>query len=175
MDEPNAGPQPDPKDLEPRPPREADLVNLCRELNNRGARYLVVGGFAVITAGLPRVTGAIDLVVASDRDNEARVFSALSTLPDNAVRELQPGELQRYNVIRVADEIIVDLMRSAGVIEYEEAARDAVVRDIQGVPVPFASPRMLWRMKVATHREKDAGDLAFLRYWFKERGEKPPE
>jgi hypothetical protein len=87
-------------------------------LNQRGARYIVIGGFAVITAGLPRVTGGIDLLVAADRDNEAKVFSALSTLPDNAVRELQPGELQQYNVIRVADEILVDLMRSAGGIEY---------------------------------------------------------
>lgn len=175
MDVPNAGPQPDPKSLEPRPPLEADLVRLCRELNQRGARYLVVGGFAVITAGLPRVTGDIDLIVAVDHENEARVFSALSTLPDNAASELQPGELQHYSVIRVADEIIVDLMRSAGGIEYEEAAREAVVRQIQGVPIPFASPRLLWRMKVVTHREKDAGDLAFLRYWFSEHGEEPPK
>lgn len=175
MDEPHAGAQPDPGELEPRPPLEADLANLCRELNNRSARYIVIGGFAVISAGLPRVTGDIDLLVAVDRENEARVFSALSTLPDNAVRDLQPGELEQYNVIRVADEIIVDLMRSAGGITYEEAARDAVVRTIQGVPIPFASPRLLWRMKVVTHREKDAGDVAFLRYWFRERGEEPPK
>lgn len=175
MDEPDAGAKPDPKELEPRPPLEADLVALCRELNQRGARYIVVGGFAVITAGLPRVTGDIDLMVAVDRENEAKVFSALSTLPDNAVRELQPGELRQYNVIRVADEILVDLMRSAGGIEYEEASKNVVVREIQGVPIPFASPRLLWRMKVVTHREKDAGDLAFLRYWFKEHGEEPPK
>ena len=175
MDEPDAGPKPDPKDLEPRPPLQADLVGLCRELNKRGARYIVIGGFAVITAGLPRATGDIDVMVAVDRENEAKVFSALSTLPDNAVRELQPGELQQYNVIRVADEILVDLMRSAGGIEYEEASKDVVVREIQGVPIPFASPRLLWRMKVVTHREKDAGDLVFLRYWFKEHGEEPPK
>ncbi len=175
MDEPDAGAKPEPKELEPRPPLESDLVGLCRELNTRGARYIVIGGFAIITAGLPRVTGDIDLMVAVDTENEARVFSALSTLPDNAVRELQPGELQRYNVIRVADEVIVDLMRSAGGIEYEEAARDVVVREIQGVPIPFASPRLLWRMKVDTHREKDAGDLVFLRYWFSEHGEDPPK
>jgi hypothetical protein len=174
MDEPNAGAQPDPKELEPRPPLEADLVQLCRELNIRGARYLVIGGFAIITAGLPRVTGDIDLMVAADPENEAKVFAALSTLPDNAVRELQPGELQRYNVIRVADEIIVDLMRSAGGIDYEQAAGEILVREIQGVPIPFASPRLLWRMKVVTHREKDAGDLVFLRYWFREHGEEPP-
>jgi hypothetical protein len=174
MDESNVGAQPDSKDLEPRPPLEADLVALCGKLNELGARYVVIGGFAIISAGLPRLTGDIDLMVAVDRENEAKVFSALSTLPDNAVRELHPGELQQYNVIRVADEILVDLMRSAGGIEYEEAARDVTVREVQGVPIPFASPRLLWRMKAVTHREKDAADLVFLRHWFAERGEEPP-
>ena len=173
MDEPDASSKPE--DLEPRPPLQSDLVGLCSELNKRGARYIVIGGFAVITAGLPRATGAIDLMVAVDPENEAKVFSALSTLPDNAVRELQAGELQRYNVIRVADEIIVDLMRSAGGIEYDEAVKEVVEREIQGVRIPFASPRLLWRMKVVTHREKDAGDLVFLRYWFNEHGEQPPQ
>ena len=172
MDESNAGPKPE--DLEPRPPLEADLVALCRELNTRGARYIVIGGFAIITAGLPRVTGDIDLLVGADRENEAKIFAALSTLPDNAVRELQPGELQQFNVIRVADEILVDLMRSAGGIEYHEAAKEIVVRELQGVSIPFASPRLLWRMKVGTHRDKDAGDLAFLRYWFHENDQEPP-
>ena len=175
MDVSNVGPKPNPKDLEPRPPTEADLVALCLELNQRGAHYVVIGGFAVIAAGLPRVTGDIDLMVAVDPENEAKVFSALSTLPDNAVRELQPGELRQYNVIRVADEILVDLMRSAGGIDYQEAAKDVVVREIQGVPIPFASPRLLWRMKAVTHREKDAADLVFLRYWFAERGQEPPK
>lgn len=34
----------------------------------------------------------VDLLVAADLDNEARVFAALATLPDNAVRDLQSGE-----------------------------------------------------------------------------------
>ena len=64
-------------------------------------------------------------------------------------------------------------MRSAGGID-DEAARDVVVREVDGVPIPFASPRLLWRKKAVTRREKDAGDLVFLRYWFAERGETPP-
>jgi hypothetical protein len=166
--------RPSTSELEPREPTVEDLRDLCRELNQRQACYVIVGGFAIRAAGYNRRTMAVDLIVAGDRDNESRVFSALSTLPDNAVRELQPGELQQYNVIRVADEILVDLMRSAGGIDYEEAAKDVVVREIQGVPIPFASPRLLWRMKAVTHREKDAADLVFLRYWFAERGEEPP-
>jgi phosphoserine phosphatase len=160
--------------LESREPTVEDLRDLCRELNLRGAKYVVVGGFAMRAANYNRRTMDVDLVVAADLENEARVFSALSTLPDNAVRELQPGELQKYNVIRVGDEILVDLMRSAGGIEYAEAAKDVVVREVDGVPIPFASPRLLWRMKVVTHREKDAGDLVFLRHWFAERGEELP-
>jgi hypothetical protein len=175
MDDPNAGPKRDGDDLVCRPPGQADLVALCRELNRRGAKYVVVGGFAVIAAGLPRMTTDVDLMVAVDAENEAKVYSALSTLPDNAVRELQPGELQQYTVIRVGDEFLVDLMRSAGGIEYAEAAKDVVVRELDGVPIPFASPRLLWRMKAVTHREKDAGDLVFLRQWFAERGEQPPK
>jgi len=174
MDDANAGAKPDKEELECRPPTEGDLVALCRELNRRQARYVVIGGFAIIAAGLPRVTGDIDLLVAADRENESKVFAALATLPDNAVRELQPGELEQYNVIRVADEILVDLMATAGGIVYAEAAESVIIREVDGVPIPFASPHLLWRMKATTHRAKDAGDLAFLRYWFKEHDENPP-
>lgn len=174
MDDQDAGAKRDDERLECRPPVQADVVALCRELNQRTARYVVIGGFAIIAAGLPRLTSDIDLMVSSDAENEAKVFSALATLPDKAVLELQPGELQKYNVIRIADEILVDLMVSASGINYAEAAKDVVVRQVDGVPIPFASPRLLWRMKACTHREKDAGDVFFLRRWFAERGEEPP-
>src|SRR5580658_3060924 len=98
-----------PQELEPRKPTVEDLRDLCRELNQRGAKFVVVGGFAMMAANYLRETMDIDLVVATDIENEAKVFSALSTLPDNAVRELQQGELQKYNVVRVGDEIVVDL------------------------------------------------------------------
>ncbi len=162
-------------ELEPREPTVEDLRDLCRELNQRGAEYLVIGGFAMRAANYSRTTMDIDLLVAAGAKNEAKVFSALATLPDNAVRELQPGDLQNYIVIRVADEILVDLLRSAGGIDYAEAAKEVVVREVDGVPIPFASPRLLWRMKVVTHREKDTDDLLFLRQWFARRGEDPPQ
>lgn len=77
-------------------------------------------------------------------------------------------------MIRVADEYVVDLMKSAGGIGYAQAAQEVVVHTVQGVPIPFASPRLLWRMKAVTRREKDAPDLLFLRQWFESRGQTPP-
>jgi phosphoserine phosphatase len=86
-------------ELESREPTVEDLRDLCRELNLRGAKYVVIGGFAMRAANYNRRTMDVDLVVAVDLENEA---------------------------------------------------------------------------KVVTHREKDAGDLVFLRHWFAERGEEPP-
>ena len=75
-------------ELEPREPTVEDLRDLCRELNRRAAFYVVVGGWAMRAAGYNRLTMDVDLLVASDETNEAKVFSALATLPDNAVRDL---------------------------------------------------------------------------------------
>lgn len=103
------------------------------------------------------------------------MYQALEILPDKAVRELDPGDVAKYVVVRVADEVLVDLMRSAAGIEYAEAARDVIIYEVEGVPIPFASPRLLWRMKVHTHRAKDEPDLYFLRELFKKHGIEPPD
>lgn len=146
-----------------RAPTQEDVVNLCRTLNEIGVKYLVVGGFAVINSGYPRTTGDVDFLMETSAENEALMYKALEVLPDKAVRELKAGEVSQYVVVRVCDEIVVDLMASASGIEYAEAILDSVVREIDGVAIPFASPRLLWRMKVNTHREKDKPDLLFLR------------
>jgi hypothetical protein len=165
----DAPPDPPPQDeLEPRLPTLTDLAALCRELNARQARYVVCGGFAIRAAGYLR---EIDTAV----ENEAKVYQSLEVFPDRAVRQLDPGDVGKYVVVRVADEVVVDLMRSAGGIEYAEASREIAVREIDGVPIPFASPQLLWRMKRHTHREKDRPDLLFLRQLFEADGITPPE
>ena len=161
--------------LESRAPVEEDLVALCRRLNELGARYLVCGGFAIIHAGYARFTGDIDLLIDPSPENEARVYASLEVFPDKAVRELKPGEVSEYTVVRVADEVTVDLMASASGIGFDEAEPHIVRREVQGVPIPFASPLLLWRMKCHTHREKDRGDLFFLRQLLESQGITPPE
>ena len=162
-------------DLEPRDPTLTDLVALCRELNAQGARYLVCGGFAIRAAGYLRHTQDIDVLMDDSISNEAKVFAALDTLPDKAVRLLDAGDVEKYTVVRVADEVLVDLMGSASGIAFAEASREIAVHEIDGVPIPFASPLLLWRMKRHTHREKDRGDLYFLRQLLESQGITPPE
>jgi hypothetical protein len=154
----------DPEDAHPaesRPPTVADLLLLCRALNAHGARYLVVGGFAVNQHGFHRTTMDIDFLVDGSRENQARVKKALEVLPDKAVRELGDDDLRNYLVVRVADEVVVDLMLSACGITYDEAASEVENFVIDGVPIPFASAKLLLRTK-QTYREKDAADRMFL-------------
>jgi hypothetical protein len=131
-------------------------VELCRELHQRGAKFMVVGGVAIIRACYLRTTGDIDILIDTDLENEARVYKALATLPDGCVRELEASEVEKYTVVRVADEILVDLMGKASGIDYYKASQSLVIHEIDGVPIPFASPELLWRLKCRAGREKNA-------------------
>ena len=151
----------DGKNLESRPPTVEDLVKLCRSLNHAGARYLVIGGMAVIQAGFVRATAGIDLLVDAAPENQEKIRAALMELPDQAVREVQPDDLDNYVVVRVADEIVVDLMKTACGINYVEASKSILRVNIQDTSIPFASPELLLRLK-NTVREKDKIDRLFL-------------
>jgi hypothetical protein len=162
---------PDPK----RPPTQNDLVALCRALNACQARYLIVGGCAIIYHGYLRSTEDIDLILDGDPENQRRVKEALASLPDKAILELGDDDIRDYIVVRVSDEILVDLMIAACGIEYAEAVHEIEIGIIEGVPIPFASPQLLLRMK-QTHREKDAEDRIFLHRKIAEReGRATPE
>ena len=148
-------------DSPPRPPRETDLISLCKALNEQGARYVVVGGMAVIHHGLLRATEDIDLLLERSRENQAKVFAALEILSDKAVREIKETDLDQYTVVRVADEIVVDLMLSACGVSYDEAVDQIERQTIEGVTIPFPTVKLLLRMK-QTYRDKDAIDRRFL-------------
>jgi hypothetical protein len=154
-------------DSPPRPPQENDLLNLCEALNKQGALYIVVGGMAVIHHGLLRATEDIDLLLERSRENQAKALAALGILSDKAVREIKETDLDRYQVVRVADEIVVDLMLSACGVTYDDAVDEIEFRTVGGVTIPFPSAKLLLRMK-QTYRDKDIIDKKFLASKLKE-------
>lgn len=163
----------DPDDEErTRPPLMGDLVGLCRELNERYANYIVVGGMAINIHGFARNTEDIDLLIETGELNERKVLEVLSLLPDGAAKELTPGEVAEYVVIRVCDDITVDLMAKACGHDYAAARTMITPVIVDGVTIPFASPTLLWKTK-QTYREKDAMDRSFLRRLLEDRGEWP--
>lgn len=155
-----------------RTPTTTDLVTLCRALNEAQARYVVIGGFAINYHGYIRATEDIDLLVAADLENQARTKQALEVLPDKAIRELGDEDFRDYIVVRVADEILVDIMTAACGVEYEEASAGIEWATFEGVAIPFASPHLLLRLK-QTVRESDVADRIFLHRHIAEKKTKP--
>lgn len=153
-------------------PTTSDLVVLCRALNEAGARYLVIGGFAINYHGYIRATEDIDILVAADLENQRRTKQALEVLPDKAIRELGEEDFRDYIVVRVSDEILVDVMTAACGVEFEEASRGIEWATFEGVAIPFASPELLLRLK-QTVRESDVADRIFLHRHLAAKGPKP--
>jgi hypothetical protein len=151
---------------EVRPPTIDDLRRLCQALEEAGARYVLIGGFAVILHGGERTTKDIDLLVDAGPDNVVRLKKALSVLEDDAASEIDVGDLEKYTVVRVADEVMVDLLGIACGVRWDEANQTALRMDIDGVPVIVADRATLIRTK-QTVRLSDAADRA----WLEERSE----
>jgi cytochrome P450 len=80
---------------------------------------------------------------------------------DQAVLELAPDELEKYAVVRVADEIVVDLLSSACGVTYDDLRDEIEWAELGGIDVPYASPAALLRTK-QTVRDKDVLDRLFL-------------
>lgn len=144
-----------------RTPTFEDLVTLCQHLNDAGVRYIVIGGLAVIHYGFPRGTGDIDLLVDPSPENVERIKTALLYLPDQAVRDLRADDVAQYTIVRVADEIVVDLLARACEVTYEKAQNYIEKQVVGDTHIPYLAVPWLIQTKLGD-RPKDAQDRRFL-------------
>ena len=121
----------------------------------------MVGGFAINGLGFVRATEDIDLLIARDLANQTLVKRALEILPDRAIRELGDEDIAQWVVVRVNDDITIDLLTEACGIGYEDAAGGIETEEIEGVRIPFAGAQLMLKMKQSP-REKDVVDRNFL-------------
>ena len=77
------------------------------------------------------------------------------------MRELGDEDLSSWVVVRINDEITVDLMTEASGIGYAEAENFIEWEEVDGVKVPFANSELMLRFKQGL-REKDVMDRKFL-------------
>ena len=104
-----------------REPRIEDLVRICRALNEAGARYILIGGFAVIAHGGARTTKDIDLPVDASPENVARVKGGLRSRSLTFVLGGNEQDILRLKMQRCGSRLFV-------------GHRDASDRDVRGYP-----------------------------------------
>jgi hypothetical protein len=141
---------------------ETPLLRVCSLLNKHGAKYLVVGGRACWLHGYVRATLDVDILVPEDLENHKRIIAALSHMKHGFAAELTPQDFADNIVVKIADDVEVDVSIRAWKVTFGEAQNSALHRIINGIDVPYVDLQTLIRSK-STHREQDQVDIERLR------------
>jgi len=144
-----------------RPATLEDLKALIRSLNDQGADYLLIGGYALFVHGYHRSTTDIDVLVPATQEAGRNVRDALMVLPDQAAKDLDPAWFVEGENIRVADEFVVDIMLNAGGETYDSLKQYAETVDFDGLLIRTVNLQGLLRTKQSM-RDKDVADRIII-------------
>lgn len=154
-----------------------DLSQVLEALYKSEARYLVVGGVAVVLHGHPRFTADLDLVLALDEPNVRLAMKALQSLgyrprapvgaDDFANRSIREEWIRDKNLTVFsmwsgklpATEIDIFVREP---FEFDDAYARALSVDLPFARVSVASLDDLIALKKAAGRPKDLEDIAAL-------------
>jgi len=152
------------------PERPLDALGLLRTLAEHGVEYVVIGGVAVQVHGHRRTTRDLDLIPSPDPDNTVRLVAALAAL--EATPRGMPGapvptaeQLSTAPVVpplTTRDGELHILNSVPGARSFAALATDALVIDLDGIPVRIVSLDDLIAMKRASGRPADLEDIAVL-------------
>jgi len=141
-----------------------DYREMLCALRDAEVDFLLVGAYALAAHGFPRATLDLDLWVRPTPENARRVCRALAVFGAPA-HQIVPADFEKEDMvvqIGVAPRR-VDLVTSISGVSYDEAARNAVTREIAGIQMRILSPADFVRNKLATGRPKDLADAELLR------------
>lgn len=144
-----------------RPATINDLLHLIRSLNEKGAQYILIGGYALYAHGIHRATEDIDILVPAKREAALPIIEALLVLPDKTANELEPEWFDEGENIRLADEFLVDLILSTCQQTYETLKKYTEIIEVDGVPITTLSIEGLLLTKQSM-RDKDVMDRKSL-------------
>ena len=139
------------------------MLQLLARFQAEGVQYVLVGGQAVRLNGFVRATEDIDILLPSSIDNGRRVIRALDFLPsskdlDPAWFEVPPGEPEN---IRVADDLLIDLLFAANGQTYESLEAHIRVLTVDNIEVRTLDIEGLLKTKT-DYRDKDRIDREAL-------------
>ena len=139
------------------------LLGLLQRFQAEGVAYVLVGGHAVRLNGFNHNTEDIDILLPSSLENGRKVIKALSFLPSSQELEEQwfaPPAGEPEN-IRVADELLIDLLFAANGQTYESLQSHIRTLNVEGVEIRTLDIEGLLKTKT-DYRDKDRIDREAL-------------
>ena len=139
------------------------LLGLLQRFQAEDVAYVLVGGHAVRLNGFNRNTEDIDILLPSSLENGRKVIKALSFLPSSQELEeewFSPPAGEPEN-IRVADELLIDLLFAANGQTYESLQSHIRTLTVEGVGIRTLDIEGLLKTKT-DYRDKDRIDREAL-------------
>jgi hypothetical protein len=149
------------------------FLQVIDQFEKENVEYVLIGGFAVVLHGFPRLTQDIDVFIRPTEENVKRLQTALKNVfDDRSIDEITYDELARYPVIRYGtpDGFNIDIIAQIGeAIQFDDIEYD--VMEVEAHRLKIADEHSLIRMKENTMRETDQADVRFLKE--KLKGKRP--
>jgi hypothetical protein len=147
------------------------VLKVFTAFERENVRYKVVGAVAINLLGLARGTDDLDIFIEPTVENIERMKRALKAVfHDPSIDEISSEELLgdypavQYNPPEGVFHI--DIVHRLGeAFHYDDIEIELV--EVEGIRVPVATPRMIYRMKKDTVRLQDRADAERLREHFK--------
>ena len=141
----------------------SDFSDLLRALNDAGARYLLIGGYAVAFHAEPRFTKNIDLWTEATPENARRVWNALQRFgaPLAGVSAADFENPQTVYQLGIAPNRI-DILAGIDGVSFASAWRGRVVGKYGDLQIWIIGRRELIQAKRATGRPQDLLDIRRL-------------
>ena len=140
-----------------------DFKDFLRLLNLKQVEYLLIGGYAVSYYGYPRATGDMDVWIAINPQNAAKVVEALKEFGFNVPNLSVDLFMQENKVIRMGiPPLRLELLTTISGVKFADCFQEKLVAEIDGIEVNLISLKHLKLNKKASGRFKDLNDLENL-------------
>ena len=149
-----------------------DFRDMFAELCAADARFLVVGGYAVMRHTVPRYTKDIDILVDRSADNAAKVHAALAAfgapLSDLSMEDLQDPKV----VFQIGvPPNRIDILTSISGVDFAGGWDRRLAGEYGGVPINFLGLEDILAAKRAAGRPHDLRDVEWLERARQKRGQ----
>ena len=140
-----------------------DYKEMLSILLDHEVKFLLVGAYAMAVYGFPRATADMDIFVKADSNNARKIYKAISVFGApmdniNVNDFVKPGLIFQIGVAPRR----IDIINMIDGVTFEEAEKDRIIVDIEGLKVPIISKQKLIKNKRSTGREKDRLDADIL-------------
>ena len=141
-----------------------DFRDILLSLSAEKAEFLVVGAYALAAHGLVRATGDINIWIRRSDDNAGRVLRALASfgapLADLTEADLKAPDLVFQMGVEPGR---IDLLTRISGVDFEDAWSRRIKISLDDIDVFVISKTDLLTNKLAAGRDKDLGDIAWLK------------